>query len=213
MPLVAEALLFDLDGLMVDSEPVWLEVERSIARSFGCEWNDALARSCQGTGLPNTVRTMRDALGIPLSDAEGLARLVGGFIDRVDALRLLPGCRELVEAAHGRLPMAVASSSTGRLVDAVLARFELTSRFTAVVSGESVPRTKPAPDIFLEAAARLDRAPAGCVVLEDSHAGVTAGRAAGMTVIAVPTADPDRFRALTEHVVADLHAARALLGL
>lgn len=211
--LSPEALLFDLDGLMVDSEPVWLGVEHALAAEFGRVWDDDLARGCMGTGLPNTIRTMRDALGIPLDDAAGVERLVEGFLARLDALTLKPGCLELVEAAQGRLPMAVASSSTARLVEAVVARFDLTRRFDAIVSGDRVAHTKPAPDIFLHAAARLGRAPAGCVVLEDSVAGVTAARAAGMPCIAVPEADPSPFRALTPHVVVDLHEARALLGL
>lgn len=213
MPLPAAALLFDLDGLMVDSEPVWLAVEHALALSYGRQWSDALARSCVGTGLPNTIRTMREALDIPLSDAAGVERLVEGFLERLGTLRLKPGCRQLVEVAHGVVPMAVASSSTRRLVEAVLAHFDLTHRFAAVVSGESVLRTKPAPDIFLHAAAQVGRAPEACVVLEDSRAGVTAAIAAGMRVIAVPESDPEGFHALTPHVVPDLHAARALLGL
>lgn len=213
MRLPAEALLFDMDGLMIDSEPVWMEVEGAIARSLGHEWTEELARGCIGTGLPATIRTINEGLGAAIPIDEGVERLIEGFLARVPALKLKPGCRALVEAAHGRMPLAVASSSPLRLIVPVLERFGLRERFDAVVSGESVARPKPAPDIFLRAAELVGRAPAGCVVLEDSVAGVTAGRAAGMQVIAVPEGEPERFANLTELVVADLHEARALLGL
>jgi beta-phosphoglucomutase-like phosphatase (HAD superfamily) len=107
----------------------------------------------------------------------------------------------------------LASSSTRRLIDAVLDRFAFTPRFAAVASGESVTRLKPAPDIFLMAASMLGEAAGACVVLEDSRAGVEAARAAAMPVIAVPERDLEAFFALTPHVAVDLHEARAMLGL
>jgi len=212
MPLAARALLFDMDGLMVDSEPVWHEVERDFARSLGIEWTAALARECIGQGMPHTIETMVRC-GARIEIADGIEGLVGGFLRRLAEVRMQPGCAELIEAAERTHRLAVASSSLRRVVDAVLGHFELSERFHAVASGESVVRLKPAPDIFLHAAALLGCAPADCVVLEDSPAGVRAACAAGMRVIAVPETDPAPFRALTEHVVADLHAARALLGL
>lgn len=213
MPLTARALLFDMDGLMIDSEPVWHEVERDLARSLGVAWTAELSQACIGTGLPTTIEMMRDRCGVTLGVAEGVDRLVAGFLARLPDLRLQPGCTELVEAAQGSMRLAVASSSTRRLVHAVLEHFGLGPRFAAVVSGESVRHLKPAPDIFLHAAELLGCAPADCVVLEDSPAGVRAACAAGMRVIAVPETDPAPFRALTDLVVDDLHAARALFGL
>ncbi|MDP8999410.1 MAG: HAD-IA family hydrolase, partial [Myxococcota bacterium] len=119
-----------------------------------------------------------------------------------------------IDAARGRaLPCAVASSSSRFLVEATLARFGLLELFDAVVTGDCVTRPKPAPDIFLEAAARLNTSPVECVVLEDSLAGVRAARAASMTVIAVPEAGLERFVDLADAVVSDLHAARALLAM
>lgn len=213
MPLTARALLFDMDGLMIDSEPIWHEVERDFARSIGVDWTAALAHECIGKGLPNTIRTMQAHGAAALALAEGVERLVTGFLGRLPDVRLQPGCSELIHAAHGALRLAVASSSTRRLVDAVLAHFALTAEFAAVVSGESVVRLKPAPDVFLHAAALLGCEAADCVVLEDSAAGVRAACAAGMRVIAVPETDPTPFRALTEHVVPSLREARELLGL
>jgi HAD superfamily hydrolase (TIGR01509 family) len=202
-----------MDGLMVDSEPLWWRVEHALATEHGCHWSDEIAAACVGTGLPNTIVTMQK-LGAKLEVEPGVARLVELFIGEVTALEMKPGCRELVEAASAAgLRLAVASGSTERLITAVLARFELTRYFHAVAPGECVERSKPAPDIFLEAARRLGVPSADCVVLEDSRPGVTAGRAAGMAVIAVPERDAASFAELSPHVVADLHQARALLGL
>ena len=128
-------------------------------------------------------------------------------------LRLKPGFEELFDEARARgMPRALASSSARRLVEATLARFGVRERFDAVVTGDCVARPKPAPDIFLEAARRVGVPPEGCVVLEDSLAGVHAARAAGMSVVAVPehpaTAE---MTALADAVVSDLGAARARL--
>jgi HAD superfamily hydrolase (TIGR01509 family) len=203
-----------MDGLMIDSEPLWWSVERSVAATFDKTWTDEMAHRCIGTGLPNTVLTMQTLLGIELGVDEGVQRLVEAFIAQLGALELKPGCRELLDAAKARgLALAVASSSTLRLIEAVLERFAFASRFDAVVSGESVERCKPAPDIFVRAAALLGIEASDCVVLEDSRAGVEAARAARIPVIAVPERDHQSFDALTAHVAADLHEARAMLGL
>jgi sugar-phosphatase len=217
-----DALLLDMDGLMVDSEPLWFQVERDFARARGGEWTAELWTGCIGQGMAHTLRVMREAFGFAIDPERDAAEIVASFIARVGELALKPGCEELVAAARDAgVPRAVASSSARRLVDATLARFALRDRFDAVVTGDCVARPKPAPDIFLEAAARLGVAPAACVVLEDSLAGVRAARAAGMRAIAVPEHAPERFAALADGpdapdapgviVVRDLHAARALL--
>ncbi len=213
--MIAElaALIFDMDGLMIDSEPLWWRVEHALAAEHGIAWSDELAHACIGRGLPNVIRTMQP-LGLPLDVGAGVARLVDGFIARIDELQLKPGCLEILAAGQAAsLRLALASSSTARLIEAVLARFALAPRFAAVVSGDDVARPKPAPDIFLRAAGALGVAPARAVVLEDSLAGVEAARAAGIAVIAVPELAPESFASLTPWVVRDLHQARALLGL
>lgn len=206
------ALLFDMDGLMVDSEPLWFEVEREFARERGGDFTLELARACIGCGILNTLRVMERTLGIPIEPERDMADVIGRFEARVGQLELKPGFTELFDEAGARgIPRALASSSARRLVHATLQRFGLRERFGAVVTGDCVEHPKPAPDIFLEAARRLGVATHGCVVLEDSQSGVRAGRAAGMKVIAVPETDPALFEALADAVVADLHAARALL--
>lgn len=199
---------------MVDSEPVWWMVERALAREHGHRWTDAMAESCVGTGLPNTIATMRRCFGITLGDAEGVAWLTRAFIARRAELELEPGCRALLDAAAAAgLPLAVASSSTAEIIAAVLDRFSLAARFAAVVSGEQVPKPKPAPDIFVRAAEKLGRTAGECVVLEDSRPGVRAAVAAAMRVIAVPERDVAAMAALTPHVAADLYQAAQMLGL
>jgi beta-phosphoglucomutase-like phosphatase (HAD superfamily) len=208
-----KALLFDMDGLMVDSEPLWHLVETEVARRHGGAWTRSMSDACIGTGLRHTIELMREELGLALSIEPGVAELEATFVARVRELELKRGCRALLDAALGKLPLGLASSSTSLLIDAVLDRFELGSHFAAVVSGSSVARPKPAPDIFLRAAELLAVPPAGCLVLEDSAAGVAAGRAAGMRVIAVPERDASRFAGLADHVVGDLLEAWALLEL
>jgi sugar-phosphatase len=212
--IACAALLLDMDGLMVDSEPLWFLVERDFARSRGGDWTEALAHVCVGTGIAHTLRTMERSLGFAVDLERDAAAIVTAFIDRVAELSLKPGCAELLaEAGTRAVPCAVASSSARPLVEATLARFGMRDRFAAVVTGSCVARPKPAPDIFLEAARRLGAAPEACVVLEDSVAGVTAARAAGMRAIAVPEREPARFVGVADAVVSDLHEARALLRL
>ncbi len=206
------AILFDMDGLMVDSEPLWFEVERDFARVRGGDFTRELAHECVGRGLANTLAVMHRTFGFPIDPERDAADLVDRFIARAGELALKPGFLELFDEARSRgIPRALASSSARRLVEATLDRFGVRARFDAVVSGDDVVHPKPAPDIFLEAARRLAVAAPGCVVLEDSLSGVRAARAAGIPVIAVPESHPDAFTALADAVVADLHAARALL--
>ncbi len=213
VPIACRALVFDLDGLIVDSEPLWFRVERDFARARGGDFTPELGRACVGRGMANTLRVMRDELGLAVDVERDADVIVDAFIERAGELSLKPGLAELLVEAEARgVPRAVGSSSARRLVEAVLARFGVRARFGAVVTGDCVAQPKPAPDIFVEAARRLGVAAGECVVLEDSLSGVRAGRAAGMRVIAVPEGDPAPFGALADAVVRDLHEARARLA-
>jgi sugar-phosphatase len=208
------AVLFDMDGLMVDSEPLWFQVERGFAAARGGDWTEELATACTGQGMVNTLRVMHESFGFPVDFERDAAAIVELFASRVAELTLKTGFEELLaEVRSRRVPRALASSSPRRLVEAVLARFGVRERFDAVVTGDCVAHPKPAPDIFLEAARRLGVPPQGCVVLEDSLAGVRAAQAAGMRVIAVPEGPASaEMAARADAVVGDLHAARALLS-
>ncbi len=214
LPSPARALLLDMDGLMVDSEPLWWRVEHALAAEHGLAWTDELASQCTGQGLASAITRMRREIGLEVTVEEGVRWLVAAFLTRLDELSLMPGCGELLDAARAAsIPLAVASSSTRPLIDGVLRRFSLAPRFHAIVSGEDVARPKPAPDIFARAAESLAVDPSSAVVLEDSVAGVTASVAAGIPVIAVPERDRGAFAPLTPYVVSDLFEARTLLGL
>ena len=206
------ALVLDMDGLLVDSEPLWYEVERTFAADRGAVWTLTHAHAAVGRGLAATLSMMSDAFGFPVDVAPDTAWIIDTFIARVGDLALKPGCLELLDAASA-LPLAVASSSSTRLIHAVLDRFAVTGRFQAIVSGESVAHPKPAPDIFLRAAAELGVDPARCAVLEDSLAGATAGYAAGMFVVAVPEGPPEGrgFEAVANVIVKDLFEAWSAL--
>jgi sugar-phosphatase len=209
------ALILDMDGLMIDSEPLWYAVEGAFCASRGGAWTHDLALACVGRGTAHTLRTMSARFGFAVDVARDTEHIFDAFIARVGELSMKPGCMELLDAAAGRIPLAVASSSPRRLIDAVLDRFALRARFQAIVSGQEVPNPKPAPDIFLRAAAALDVPPAACAVCEDSLAGATAGHAAGMFVIAVPEGawEGRGFEAVADRIVPDLFAAHATVTL
>ena len=210
--LSCRALLFDMDGLMVDSEPLWYDIERAFARDRGGDWTPELARACTGQGMANTLAVMHRELGFAVDGERDTALIVDTFIRRVADLVLKPGFEELfADCEAQRVPRALASSSPRRLVEAVVRRFGLGERFHAVVTGDHVAHPKPRPDIFLETARQLGAKPEDCVVLEDSMAGVRAARAAGMRVIAVPESHAESFLPLADAVVTDLHRARARL--
>ena len=209
--IVCRALIFDMDGLMVDSEPLWWDVERAFARGRGGDWPDEMAEACVGQGIERTLEKMCETFGFAVDRERDAAAIVDSFIARIGELTLKRGCRELLEEARA-IPCAVASSSKLRLVKATLARFDLGDRFGALATGDCVARPKPAPDVFLEAARRLGVQAAECVVLEDSLAGVMGARAAGMRAIAVPERTPERFAPWTDAVARDLYEARAMLA-
>ncbi len=209
-----EALLFDMDGLLVDSEPVWMLAEKELAASRGAVWTDEQALGCVGKGLPNTLLRMRDELGIDLEPERGIEELVDRFIANAAQIPLKKGALALLDGAASRR-LALVTSSPRRLVDVVLRTVGVSGRFQAILTAESVQRPKPAPDIYLTAMKSLEVKPASAVVFEDSLAGATAGWSAGAYVIAVPEGDPGGrgFEAVAHHVVSDLDEARALLAL
>lgn len=211
-----DAILLDMDGLLVDSEPLWFEIERAFCRSRGFDWTLEDAAGCVGRGLRATLAAMGERFGFSIEAERDAAFVVDQFIARAGDLALKPGASELMEAAEGRgIAMALASSSPRRLVGAVVDRFALRGRLGAIVTGEDVVHAKPAPDIFLKAAAELGAPPPRCAVLEDSLAGATAGRAAGMIVVAVPEGpwEGRGFEAVADACLPDLHRAAAWLGI
>jgi HAD superfamily hydrolase (TIGR01509 family) len=182
------AVLFDMDGLLIDSEPLWFEVETDVMTRLGGTWSPADQEALLGSSLDRSVRYFMERAKVPADPAEVGEWMVGGIVAKVleHGVKVMPGAAELVAAvAASGLPYALVTSSQRRFVDAVLARTGL--RFPVVVTGTDVSRGKPDPEPYLLATRRLEVAPADCLVLEDSITGVTAAEAAGCFVVAVPT--------------------------
>jgi HAD superfamily hydrolase (TIGR01509 family) len=181
------AIVFDLDGVLVDSEQVWDEVRRAVVTDRGGRWRDEATRAMQGMSTPEWSAYLAGPLHAAGSPDELAGIVVAAMAERYRAaVPLLPGAVDAVSTLAARWPLAVASSSPPGLIRAVLAAAGVADRFRAVVSSEEVPRGKPAPDVYLAAAERLGVDPAGCVAVEDSANGLRSAAAAGMTVVAVP---------------------------
>jgi HAD superfamily hydrolase (TIGR01509 family) len=195
---VIEAVVFDLDGVLLDSEQVWDEVREELARERGGRWHERAQREMMGMSSLEWSRYMHDAIGLREPPEEISAEVVLRMGERYrKRLPLLPGAAEAVERLAARWPLGLASSSNRPLIDLVLEVSGLGRFFRATVSSEEVPRGKPAPDVFLEAARRLGVAPERTAVVEDSENGILAGRAAGMRVVAIPNPHfPPRDQAL-----------------
>jgi HAD superfamily hydrolase (TIGR01509 family) len=181
------AVVFDLDGVLLDSETRWNEAKEALVREAGGRWRDDAPTQMMGMSSPEWVAYLRDSLGVPM-DAEAINRdVVRGMEEGYRReLPLLPGAGDAVRALAGRWPLGLASSSNREIIDLALELAGFGGAFRATVSSEEVDRGKPAPDAYLEAARRLGADPGACVAIEDSSNGLRAAAAAGMTVIAVP---------------------------
>lgn len=182
-----DAVVFDLDGVLLDTEQVWDEVREALARERGGRYDERAQQAMMGMSSGEWSSFMHDELGLREPPEEISAEVVRRLLARYrEGLPLIPGAVEAVERLAGRWPLAVASSSNRELIEEFLDGSGLRARFRASVSSEEVGRGKPAPDVFLEAARRLGVAPARCAAIEDSTNGLRAARAAAMRVIAVP---------------------------
>jgi HAD superfamily hydrolase (TIGR01509 family) len=180
------AIVFDLDGVLVDSEQVWDEVRRRVVAERGGRWTDEATTAMQGMSTPEWAAYL-STLGATGTPDELAEAVIAAMADRYrEHVPLLPGAVEAVTVLSERWPLAVASSSPPELIRVVLAAAGVADRFRAVVSSEEVEHGKPAPDVYLAAAARLGVDPGRCVAIEDSGNGLRAAAAAGMTVVAVP---------------------------
>jgi HAD superfamily hydrolase (TIGR01509 family) len=182
-------VVFDLDGLLVDSEQVWDDVREALAYERGGNWHPGAQRDMMGMSSPEWSRYMHERIGLTESPAEINRIVVERMLERYHAgPPWIPGALEAVHRMAGSFTLGLASSSNRELIDAVLESGEIEPLFRATVSSEEVARGKPAPDVYLEAARRLDADPADCVAVEDSHSGIRSAKAAGMACIAIPNA-------------------------
>jgi HAD superfamily hydrolase (TIGR01509 family) len=184
---VIDAVVFDLDGVLIDSEHVWDEARRDLAREHGRPWPDTATRDMMGMSSHEWSRYMHDVVGVP-DPPEQISREVVRRLEELyrHELPLVDGAVEAVQRLAGLWPLGLASSSNRELIDLVLELSGLADHFRATVSSEEVRRGKPEPDVYLEAARRLDVSPQRCAAVEDSDAGIRSARAAGMRVLAIP---------------------------
>jgi HAD superfamily hydrolase (TIGR01509 family) len=184
------AVIFDLDGVLLDSESAWVEVKREFTEESGGHWEESAQWDMLGMSSTEWSRYMHDELGVPVPperiSSEVADRLVQRYRER---LPLLPGAVEAVRSLARDWPLALATSSNRNVIDLALEKSGLTAAFAATVSSEEVERGKPAPDVYLEAARRLNVDPHTCVAIEDSTNGIRSAHAAEMSVIAVPNKD------------------------
>jgi HAD superfamily hydrolase (TIGR01509 family) len=184
---VIEAVVFDLDGVLVDSEEIWDEARRQLVAERGGRWHERAQRDMMGMSSREWARYMHEELGVRESSEE----ISEAVVRRLEALYrerlpLIPGAVEAVRRIGARWPLGVASSSNRPLIDLVLELSGLAPHFRATVSSEEVEQGKPAPDVYLEAARRLGCDPARCAAIEDSENGIRSAAAAGMRVVAIP---------------------------
>jgi HAD superfamily hydrolase (TIGR01509 family) len=182
------AVIFDLDGVIVDSEIWWDEVRQAFARERGRAWGEEDRVAVMGANSRQWSRIMRGRLGLDDSADRIERTIVEGVVERyrAEGPPIIPGAAETVRRIAERWPVAVASSAHREVIDAALDAVGLTDQLRVVVSSDEVPHGKPEPDVYLETARRLGVPPERCLVVEDSYNGVRAGKAAGMTVVLVP---------------------------
>jgi HAD superfamily hydrolase (TIGR01509 family) len=184
---VIEAVVFDLDGVLLDSEQLWDAAREQLAKEQGGRWHDRAQRDMMGMSSREWSRYMHETIGLPEPpdeiNREVVERLAAGYRERLPAIE---GAREAVERLAARWPLGLASSSNRELIDLALKLLGVSDLFKATVSSEEVARGKPAPDVYLAAARRLGVDPARAAAIEDSQNGILAAKAAGMRVIAIP---------------------------
>ena len=182
-----EAVVFDLDGVILQTEEVWDEVRGRYLVERGGRYDEQAQRAMMGMSAPEWSRYLAEELGVPGTPEEISADIVRLMEARYrEELPLITGAVEAVERLASRWPLGLASSSNRPLIDAALSLSGLDRCFKATVSSEEVARGKPAPDVYLEAARRLVVAAERCAAVEDSHSGIRSAKAAGMAVVAIP---------------------------
>ena len=184
-----EAVIFDLDGVLLHSEEVWDEVREQLARDTGGKWHSMASRDMMGLSSPEWSRYMSEELGLPMTpdqiNEEVVRRMQAAYSAH---LPLISGAQEAVQRMAARWPLGLASSSNRPLIDEALQEAELTNLFQASVSSEEVERGKPHPDVFQEVVRQLKVEPSHAAAIEDSHNGVRSAHAAGMAVVLIPNA-------------------------
>ena len=182
-----DAVVFDLDGVIIDSEQLWDAAREGLARERGGRWSEQAQADMMGMSSTEWSRYMHEAVGLPEPPEEINREVVRRMLDRHSQhLPLIEGAVDAVKRLAAHWPLGLASSSNRELIDHVLELSGLAPYFKETVSSEEVERGKPAPDVYLEAARRLGVEPSRSVAIEDSASGIRSAHAAGMHVVAIP---------------------------
>jgi HAD superfamily hydrolase (TIGR01509 family) len=194
-----EAVVFDLDGVLVQSEELWDAARRELAEEHGVEWPDDATDAMMGMSSKEWSRYMHDEVGVPDPPEEINGKVLAWVEKRYrEDLPWIPGAREAVRRIGERLPLGLATSSNREIIDIVVEVGGFEDLLEVTVSSEEVERGKPAPDVYLEATRRMGVDPAATAAVEDSTNGLLAAKAAGMRVIAIPNdAHPPAEKGLT----------------
>lgn len=185
---MTKAVIFDMDGVIVDSEPLHYAAEKNVMARLGYEFPREIHKKYIGySNEYNFWQDLQNEFGISLNIQTLIAEKRDFFLKHLSRITLIKPALSLLEKLkESSIPIALASSSSIEFITAILTRFSLTHFFPVIQSGDDLEKGKPAPDIFLLTAEKLKVKPENCIVIEDSLNGVKAGHAAGMTVIAVP---------------------------
>ncbi|MFD3401295.1 HAD family hydrolase [Kribbella sp. NPDC058693] len=187
---MTDAVVFDLDGVLIDSEPLWDDVRRGVVASAGRDWPADATEALQGMSTPEWAAYLTDVVGVPGPAEDVAARVIDEMVARYRSeLPLLPGAVEAVQRLARDWPLGLASSSPRRLIDAVLEAAQLTDNFRVTLSTEEVEAGKPSPAVYNEVVRRLGVDGSQVVAIEDSSNGLRSASAAGLRVIAVPNAN------------------------
>jgi HAD superfamily hydrolase (TIGR01509 family) len=180
-------VIFDMDGVLIDSEQVWDDVREALAHERGGRWHERAQRAMMGMSSTEWTRYMHDEIGLAEPPEEINRIVVERMIERyADGPPWIPGALDAVRRTAERFVLGLASSSNRELIDEVLEAGGIGGLFAGTVSSEEVAAGKPAPDVYLEAARRIGFDPAECTAVEDSHNGIRAAKAAGMRCLAIP---------------------------
>ncbi len=204
-----DAIVFDCDGLLMDTERCWTVAETAMFARHGLPFGPEDKATLIGRSIPVAATVMAQRFGRPGEEAEIQAEITALAAHEIAArAEAMPGAHRLIALLAGRLPLGVASNATRPLLDAALARGRFGGAFAVSIAAEEVPAPKPAPDIYLEACRRLAVVPTRALAFEDSPTGAHAARAAGLKVVGIPTLATPDFPA--DLVVGSLDDARLL---
>jgi HAD superfamily hydrolase (TIGR01509 family) len=205
---VIDAVVFDLDGVLLQSEEVWDAVRERYVRELGGRYDEEVQRAMMGMSAPEWSAYLAEDAGVPGTPEQINADVVDLMLAAYGRdLPLVPGAVDVVRRMAATFPLALASSSNRAIFEEVLDLAGIADCFATTVSSEEVARGKPAPDVYLEAARRLSVAPERCAAVEDSHSGIRSAHAAGMRVIAIPNPSyppEDAALALADYVILSL---------